>query len=45
MVALVIEFVIASAIAVGVWTSGHPIWAVIVWFGIMGCSNTAYESK
>jgi hypothetical protein len=45
MVAIVLEIVIATAIAVAVWNSGHPVWAVVVWFGIMGCSNSAYGTK
>jgi hypothetical protein len=45
MIALALEIVIATVIAIAVWNSGHPIWAVVAWFAIMGFSNMAYESK
>ena len=43
MIALILELAIATAVAYGIWTSGHPIIAVIVWFLIMGVSNTALD--
>ncbi len=45
MIALILELAIATAIAYAIWTSGHPIIAVVVWFLIMGISNTALERR
>jgi hypothetical protein len=45
MIAIVIEMVIASAISMAVWNSGHPVWAVVAWFGVMSFSNVAQRTK
>lgn len=45
MIALILEIVIATAIAYAIWNSGHPIVAVVAWFVIMGVSNTALERR
>jgi hypothetical protein len=45
MIALILEIIIATAIAAVVWNSGHPIWAILVWFLIMSFSNMAYERR
>jgi hypothetical protein len=45
MIALLLELAIASGSAYAVWTGGHPVMAVIVWFTIMGVSNTALSAK
>jgi hypothetical protein len=45
MIALILELVIATAIAVGVWSAGHPILAIVAWFFVMGLSNSAMERR
>ncbi len=45
MIALILEVVIATLIAAAVWQSGHPIYAVIAWFFVMGYSNMAMERR
>jgi len=45
MIALILEIVIATFIAVAVWQSGHPILAAVAWFFVMGFSNMAMERK
>ena len=45
MIAFVLEIVIATVIAVAVWNSGHPIWAIIVWFVVMSFGNMAYSKN
>ena len=45
MIALVLEIVIASFVAYAIWTGGHPVIAVVVWFVIMGVSNSALDRK
>jgi hypothetical protein len=45
MFALLLELIIATAIAVAVWNSGYPIWAVIAWIAVMSFSNMAYDRK
>ncbi len=45
MIALILEIIIATAIAVAVWTSGHPVWGIIAWFVVMSFSNIANHPK
>jgi hypothetical protein len=44
MIALILEIGIATAVAAGVWSSGHPVLAVLAWLLIMSFANHAYKS-
>ena len=43
MIAFILEFSIATAVAAGVWSAGQPILAVLAWLLIMSFGNHAYE--
>ncbi len=45
MIALAFEFLIATAVASAIASSGHPVLAVLAWFLIMGVSNAALEKR
>ena len=43
MIAFILEFSIATAVAAGVWSAGQPILAVLAWLLIMSFGNHTYE--
>jgi hypothetical protein len=43
MIALILEIGIATLVAAGIWSAGHPILAVLAWFLIMSFANHAYK--
>lgn len=45
MIALILELIIATAIAAALLSSGHPIMGIMAWILIMGASNAAMERK
>jgi hypothetical protein len=45
VIALILEIIIATAIAAAVWSSGHPVWGIIAWFVVMSFGNVAAHQR